>query len=293
MKNRRYSDLNYHFYPFTWSVGFRSDNSTRFGFDLNSGTSEYPGCYFRINVGAYHLICELPQIIKPYKKWINYDNGGYWDEHPTSYSISLVDDCIHVYYGPQTHDSTTTKSKLFFLPWKQYRFIRESWYADDGSLMRTDYEKDRIPFKFKHDFKRKIPKSVFEIEDSDGEIIKADVYIHEREWKLGTGIFKYLFCLKKPMIKRSIEIEFEKEVGPEKGSWKGGTLGMGFDMESGENAEDAFKRFCEQDQRSKYKNYKVKFLRKLDYTKEIEVLRFENHQQPTEDKDGEKVASSS
>jgi hypothetical protein len=237
-----------------------------------------------LHLGKYHLICELPHLIKSYKKWIKVDSGGFWDEHSTSYAAYVLDgNSLHVHYGPQTYDSTTTKSKVFFLPWKEHRFIRTSWYSDNNKLMRTDYDKDRIPFEFVHEYKKTIPKTVFEIEDYDGEVIRAETCIEEREWQHGTGIFKYIFWFRKPIIRKTLEIEFDKEVGPDKGSWKGGILSLGFEMQPNETIEEAFKRFCESDHTSKYRKYQIKFLQKLEFTKTVELVRFVNTNSINED----------
>ena len=39
-----------------------------------------------------------------------------------------------------------------------------------------------------------------------------------------------------------IEIEFDKEVGKKKGSWKGGCIGCSYDLKPGETAEECLKR---------------------------------------------------
>lgn len=44
------------------------------------------------------------------------------------------------------------------------------------------------------------------------------------------------------VIKYSIDVKFDKEVGSERGSWKGGAVGTGFDMKPGETIEQALNR---------------------------------------------------
>ena len=46
-------------------------------------------------------------------------------------------------------------------------------------------------------------------------------------------------------IRRSLDLEFSGETGPEKGSWKGGTVGTGIEMLPGELHEAAFRRYCQ------------------------------------------------
>lgn len=105
-----------------------------------------------------------------------------------------------------------------------------------------------------------VPKAIFEFEDYDGKRIKATTHIAEWEWKFGEGSFKWLSIFRKPKIRRSLDIQFSEEVGPEKGSWKGGTIGHSIDMTEGELHESAFRRYCEQEHNSKHRQYKIKFV---------------------------------
>ena len=72
--------------------------------------------------------------------------------------------------------------------------------------------------------------------------------------------FRWLSVFAKPKISRSLSIEFSEEVGPEKGSWKGGTLGTGTTMLAHEDAEAAFRRYCEEDHHSKYRQYRITYV---------------------------------
>jgi len=106
-----------------------------------------------------------------------------------------------------------------------------------------------------------MPKACFEFEDYDGKKIVAATHIEEREWKRGTGWFKWLSLIWSNKVSRSLDIRFSEEVGPEKGSWKGGTLGHGIEMLPGELHEAAFRRYCEQEHRAKSRKFRIKFLK--------------------------------
>lgn len=84
----------------------------------------------------------------------------------------------------------------------------------------------------------------FKFQDFDGQMIIATCMIEEREWHRGRGWFQWLKYFYKPKIRRSLDLKFSEEVGPEKGSWKGGTVGHGIDMLPGETPEMAFRRYC-------------------------------------------------
>jgi hypothetical protein len=62
------------------------------------------------------------------------------------------------------------------------------------------------------------------------------------------------------MVKRSLDLRFSDEIGPEKGSWKGGTVGHSIDMLPSESPEAAFRRYCEQEHRAKYGTYRLTYV---------------------------------
>ena len=113
------------------------------------------------------------------------------------------------------------------------------------------------------EIEKNCPTAAFEIEDFDGQHLTATTRIEEREWHFGAGWFKWLSWFLRPKIRRSLNIDLSDEMGREKGSWKGGTMGTSIEMTQTELHESAFRRFCEQDQRSKSGPYRIKFLAAL------------------------------
>lgn len=193
--------------------------------------------------------------------------GRNWYEkrHPREYGFSLSDGFLQVFLGAQTHDSTTTQSWCAHLPWTQWRHIRTSHFNPDGSHFWTEWTwkrelELRDEFTVRAILEKACPSCTFEFDDFDGRRISATCRIKEREWRIGVGWFKWLSLFRAPRIVRSLELEFSEEVGPEKGSWKGGTLGHGIEMLPGENPEDAFRRYCDQDHRSKCRSFRIKFV---------------------------------
>lgn len=107
----------------------------------------------------------------------------------------------------------------------------------------------------------RVPKAHFGFEDYDGEMIIASTYIEEMEWKFGTGWFKWLRFFRKSKVRRSLDLHFSAEVGPEKGSWKGGTTGHGIEMLDGELHEQAFRRYCATEHDARHgKKYRLRFI---------------------------------
>lgn len=264
-RKRRWSDKQFQLWPFTFSYDKHWKPVTVV---IDSGHSESPGCHLRAAIAGLTMIVELPPIVWPWRKKIKagwdqetikrLGRDWYYDEHPREYGFSLSDGHFMLYLGAQTHDSVTTQSKSWFLPWTQWRFVRYTLYGLDNELL---YESSTNSGSW--EAKKSIPKAVFLFKDYDGKEIQAETLIEQMEWKFGEGWFKLLSVFRKRKISRSLDISFSEEVGPEKGSWKGGTVGHSIEMLPGEIHEAAFKRYCEQEHRSKSRKFKIEYIGKV------------------------------
>lgn len=254
MKALRWGDNDKYWGPFTYASG----DYDRLAIMLGSGDDEYPHCRIRFSAFRQTLIVRLPAIIKPAKEWVDtskYDWNkdkegpqGYWDIHEREYGFSYSEKALHVHYGEQTHCWPGSKSKVFFLPWLNWRHVRTSCYGLEGEHYYTEPKKYRFGTPEGEqvwEIRKSCPTVSFSFFDYDGEQIAAKTRIDEREWKFGEGYFKWLSWFRKPMIRRSLDLDFSKEVGPKKGSWKGGTTGHSIGMLQDELHEAAFKRYCE------------------------------------------------
>lgn len=271
MKALRWSDNDKYFGPFTYAPS----DYDRWAIMLGSGDDEYPHCRIRISAFKRTLICRLPQwILQPHKVKVpcpSWDaatverlgRNWYWDVHEREYGFSYSDKALHVHYGAQTHCWPGSKSKVFFIPWLNWRHVRTSHYDTNGDLFFTEPKIKRFlgdkQWRENQDKIEACPTVSFFFTDYDGKQITAKTKIMEMEWRFGEGKFKWLSWFRKPMIKRSLDLRFSEEVGPEKGSWKGGTIGHSIEMLEGELHEQAFKRYCEKEHRSKYRNYKITY----------------------------------
>lgn len=252
LTRNRWSDNDKHFGPFVYS----RDKRRVFSVVLDSGEpQDSPGCSLRLCAFGHTLILELPALIRPWRRWVDTSgyswssgSGGYWDEQPREYGFSLSEGFLQVFLGAQTGDSSTEQSWCKFLPWTQWRFVRFSLYDLDGQHFWTELEKDRKRgldgYQTQREMERQCPTISFEFDDYDGERITVKTHIEEREWLFGTGWFKWLSVFRKPKISRCLDLDFSKEVGPRKGSWKGGTLGHAIEMLQNEQPESAFRRYC-------------------------------------------------
>lgn len=257
---RRWGDNDRYFGPFTFA--FR-ERWRHFAVLLSSGDDEYPGCNVRISAFGNTMIVGLPKIIKPYVSWVDLSNSewarpgkdgrkGYTQVDEREYGFVLSDGHLSVKLGRQTHDSSTTQDWGCFLPWTQWRHVRHSFYGRQGEHVATlpDTGKSYLGDPGRWDRERAIEDSTptisFEFDDFDGERITATTKIEEREWRFGTGWFKWLSLFRRPKVRRDLDISFSAETGERKGSWKGGTLGHGIECLPGELHEAAFRRYCAQ-----------------------------------------------
>lgn len=267
----RLTDNDKNFGPFTLARW-----SKRFSIMFSSGDEEdglIATNTLTLNGFGWVLRIRLPQIIQPLRirheaHWdaetvARLGRNYFYETHENEFGFSISDmgngyDFLQIHFGPQTNDSSTTKDWCRHLPWKQWDCVRNSVYDPDGNLFATEQKGD---FRAWWDAKEKCPASYFGFEDYDGDMIVATCRIEEMEWHRGEGWFKWLKWLFPRKIRRSLDLQFSAEVGPEKGSWKGGTTRHGIEMKRWETSFDAFVRYCgmEHDARSGRK-YKIRFV---------------------------------
>ena len=257
------NDKNYNGYSFTVS------NPHEY---YETGESATRYCQLHIRLGTRSWSWQIPEFFKPKKQWVDTsqyawstsENKGYWEYIQHQYGFHIQDEYIHVHYGIQpgcwssTDKKNSDHSKLIEIPWRIKRQVRHSFMTLTWHLfLALNPEKlGREYFKRMELAQEAVPKIKFKFNDFDGEEIIATCYIEERHYQHGTGWFKWLKYFIKPEIFRSLNIEFNKEVGYEKGSWKGGTMGHSIDIEYGERPLDVFKRYGSAEDR--YKNYGTK-----------------------------------
>lgn len=246
---RRWGDHDRYFGPFTFAFRERWRHTAIL---LSSGDDKYPGCNLRISAFGNTVIVGLPPVIKPHVGWHDLSHYDWANPGPDEreYGFTLSDGHLSVKLGRQTHDSSTTKYWSCFLPWTQWRHVRHSFYGLQGEHVATlpDTGKSYLGDPDRWDRERAIeaatPTVAFEFDDYDGERIVCTSKIEEREWRFGTGWFKWLSLFRKPRISRSLDLRFSAETGERKGSWKGGTVGHAITMLPGELHEAAFRRYC-------------------------------------------------
>lgn len=252
-----------------FSIILSSDVDEAEGVGLNTLTIYAFGWILRLN---------LPRIIKPHAEkviavgWSEEDinrmgRNYYFNYFDRRYGFSLSDgDFFQLYYGiyagfGNIPEGFEEQSWCKHLPWKMWDCVRHSIYNPDGSHFYTEKKKQ---WNELCEMTEKVPKKEFLFQDYDGKIITASCHIEEREWHRGEGNFKWMKHFFRPKIRRDLYIRFSEEVGPGKGSWKGGTLGHSIEMFLNETPKDAFRRYCSLDHERKGRKFELKFLRAVE-----------------------------
>jgi hypothetical protein len=141
-------------------------------------------------------------------------------------------------------------TKIIHAPWSPTHY-RHSILAQDGRSWITELSGHRIPrdevalgeaqtdwFFFSHlpRWKKELPyRSVLR----SGEVRNciATIGVEEREWR-----WRWFPWLPLGNVTRAIDVTFSAEVGERAGSWKGGTIGCGYEILPDELPEETLRR---------------------------------------------------
>lgn len=270
----RLTDNDRNYGPFTLARW-----SKRIGFGFSSGDEEdgpSPINTILMTGFGWALRIRLPKLIQPHREKVmalSWDaetvkrigRNWYYKTTEREYGFALSDmgngyDFLQVKYGRQSGDSSTEQSWCKHLSWKQWSCVRSSVYAPDGTHFASENKSERDFCGFMKLRDTCLTES-FGFEDYDGEMIVATCMIEEREWRRGEGWFKWLRFFWPAKVRRSLDIKFSAEVGPEKGSWKGGTLGHGIEMLPGETPRMTFERYCSKEHDARQdRKFRIRFI---------------------------------
>lgn len=268
-RRSRWSDNDRYFGPFTFS--WAGSNGYRpLAVILKSwgdGDDDAAPASLRLSLVWFTLIVWLPPFLHPQRRKVyptSWDTATvarlgrnwYWDVKVREYGFSYSDGFLQVHYGICPGDSSLDQTWCKHLPWTQWRVVANRIYNADGSLAG---DVAGLQWDDRRLIEDAATRAHFDMIDHDGERITVATHASEAEWRLGTGWFKWLGYLVPKKRYRGLDLAFSSETGPEKGSWKGGTVGTSIDMLPGETYEQAFRRYCDKDHRSKYRNYRVTF----------------------------------
>lgn len=154
-----------------------------------------------------------------------------------------VQDCESAAWGFNYHDNTVwfyiggggnfeggKKWKTFNMPW-YHEWYRTStllsdltWYHEKKGFRKNYKGNDYGSYDWikENRWKDTVPYT----DNYDGTIVNATISVEEREWRMNWLYWCPLFN----KIRTTINVEFDQEIGSRKGSWKGGTIGCGYNL---------------------------------------------------------------
>jgi hypothetical protein len=142
-------------------------------------------------------------------------------------------------YGVNYHERAfqfywRDKCKILHLPW-DWQHVRHTYLKPDGSVHHHAGPSEYRP---PEDTIEKHPYA-YRLRSGGVQQRTASINGEEREWR-----WRWFTWLPFPpgRVKRSINIDFDAEVGERTGSWKGGCMGCGYDWRKGETMQEALKR---------------------------------------------------
>ena len=220
--------------------------------------------YNLLNIGfwKYSVWIRIPELIKPKIQWVDTSHfetrpnspKGYNNTIQKSYGFSFHKDALHIDYGIQPgcwlgdDPKNSNHTKVFFNGWEETRRIRYEFFDLNHNhfAFANDKPNGAIDFDSIQKCEKEVPKVQIKFNDYDGEEITASCYVYEMEWEFGKGLFKWVKFFRSNIIVTRLNLSFDKEVGPKKGSWKGGTLGHSCDVKADEGLFSAFSRYGEE-----------------------------------------------
>lgn len=230
-----------------------SKNSEHSGFTFhlssldNDRPSEKSCNYLTVRVWSHFWHIQIPELIKPKR----IQQKEYNNTVRRMYGLSIDDTALYVYYGIQPgswnrdDQENSDHCKVYFLPWNQTDRVQYDFLNPDGTLFMkaTDKPNGACDMDAINKARDYVPKIIFKFNDFDGTEVTATCYREIMRWEYGTGLFKWVKWFRKPIISNSLSIQYDKEVGQNKSSWKGGLIGHSIDILEGETPLDAFKRY--------------------------------------------------
>jgi len=184
--------------------------------------------WIRLGFGLFKLCFAFPW------KWVAEDHGQC--SGPT-YGFNFFEDGLHLHWGNQ-NGRGSDPFKLIYMPWSWGSCVSHNVLTAEGEWVpyKPDYVKnaeDDGRDKSTHDY-------TYTLKSGEVQNRKATIYTEARRWNR--------WWIPNKLLRKSINVDFDGEVGERSGSWKGGTVGCGYEMLEGETPLDTLRRM-EQERR--------------------------------------------
>lgn len=166
--------------------------------------------------------------------YINLPIYSTWDE------CEVPEYGFYVYEGKALVICKGLKTKHIYMPW-YLDWVRSSRLLKDGTWV-TETKGDKKNFwedEWKDKLWQETHKYIYVTEDQQiQDDIDATIGVSIMEWRPRWFRWTKMFA----KVRKSIEIEFNNEVGNRRGSWKGGCTGCGYEMRDNESPLQTLRR---------------------------------------------------
>jgi len=200
------------------------------GFDLSFELCGYFDNRPRINIDLFFFSLAL---ILPFKnRWTD-------ECDPPKWGIAYHNQTFWIYKGGKGNMKGGNRWWTYHMPWS-LEWVRTSALKKDGSW---EHETKGNHKGFWRDSFQDILWSEtypyqYTLKSGEVQNIQATVKVEEREWR--RRALQWLPIFNK--VSRDIDVRFSGEVGEETGSWKGGTIGCGYELLPNETPLDCLRR---------------------------------------------------
>lgn len=156
---------------------------------------------------------------------------------PPKYGIAIHGNTFWIYKGGKGNLNGGNKWWTWDIPLLTKEWVRTSILLKDNTWEHESKGNSKKFYSDEWKSKQKVWEYSYE-DNTDGEIIPTKVHVEEREWRPKWLTWTKFFR----DIHRTIDVEFLKECGRGKGSWKGGVTGCSYRLLKNETPMDCIKR---------------------------------------------------
>jgi hypothetical protein len=237
----------------------------QFGINLRTSSEHHeknPYNYLSLYFFKWYVWIKIPQIIKMREKPV-FKNGELWftDHIKKVYGLIFSDNSIYMHYGiqPGCWISGNKKDSDHTFYWE---YPWESVYQCKYELLDVDtrdvvYSHDAVTEILVGGYDpsiaaaNNVKKAKFTFTDNyDGATINASAHIERRTYRTAFKrhwMWSWLRFIIKDKAYTSMWVECD-ELGPKKGSWKGGVTGFSVELKTHQTLEDALREKLHADQ---------------------------------------------
>lgn len=230
----------------------------QFGIFVQNGYDEEEENDLAIYFGPWYRWYKLDkQWFAPESKWVDTSHYewatpgpdgrcGYTSKTRKKYGFRLDKHSLAIFHGLDTDSWPNPDQTNIYFPFTEYRRVHMDFLDHELNFVERyqDNVNGSINFDSLRDVESRAPILEMEFKDYDGTVVKATARFTRSKYRLGTKWAKFLGYLVPSKMYHHIDLNFDQEVGPQKGSWKGGTMGITTQRFPEESARDCMIRVC-------------------------------------------------